>query len=190
MCEKTLNCSFLSYGYSRETENVSHGKKCSQRWNNDWNKNNKTRCGLQTRTKDFATFNFLIRRQFTLLHFSASCWWKRDHYYTVNKRIVTLAQVMINKSTLIQCSRGNYSHIFIQKWIDWARVKLSIFCYTLTGQDNDSLSASCRLVSPRESPSLKMSPRESSFLVPLSAEPGESPFHSGLYARGMNIVWM
>ena len=132
--------------------------------------------------------------------FSASCWWKRDHYYTVNKRIVTLARVMINKWTLIQCSRGNYSHIFIQKWIDWARVKISILCYTLTGQDNDSLSASCRLVSPRESPSLEMSPRESpslemspresSFLVPLSAEPGESPFHSGLYARGMNIVWM
>ena len=122
--------------------------------------------------------------------FSASCWWKRDHYYTVTKRIVTLARVMINKSTLIQCSRGNYSHIFIQKWIDWARVKLSILCYTLTGQDNDSLSASCRLVSPRESPPLKMSPRESSFLVPLSAEPGESSFHSGLYARGMNIVWM
>ena len=63
-----------------------------------------------------------------------------------------------------------------------------------------TLSASCRLVSPRESsplemspresPPLEMSPRESSFLVPLSAEPGESPFHSGLYARGMNIVWM
>ena len=67
---------------------------------------------------------------------------------------------------------------------------MSVLCYPLTGQDNDSLPASWRLVSPRESPPLKMSPRESSFLVPLSAEPGESSFHSGLYARGMNIVWM
>ena len=48
----------------------SMGKKCSQRWNNNRRKNNRTRCGLQTRTKDFATFNFLIRRQFTLLFLS------------------------------------------------------------------------------------------------------------------------
>ena len=189
MCEKILNCSFLSYGYSRETEIVPMEKNA-----------HKGEIMTETKTIKHGVASRLARKilqhlTFSLegnsyCFFSASCWWKRDHYYTVTKRIVTLARVMINKSTLIQCSRGNYSHIFIQKWIDWARVKLSILCYALTGQDNDSLSASCRLVSPRESPSLKMSPRESSFLVPLSAEQGESPFHSGLYARGMNIVWM